>query len=445
MTTNRKKLLITAISVILVIPFLFCLGLDTDEPYTLGFIHNSYSSIINLSKFDIHPPLYYLILKFFVSLLNIVTKNIFITIIFARIISLIFAIITFIYLVKIIKLLSFKISNYISLIVFVLTPSVIGFVALIASLRMYTLAMMLISMEIFYLLKFSSSYKYKYPVIISILTAASLYTHYFAGLYSGLLIIFFALYKLINKEYKYVITYMIVGLASLALFIPWLPSLKYQLHLQATTVNGNTLKTAIPYVLIIGIISLVTYVILKKYTDDLLGVIFNILFFLILITLVIFLTVKINSPRYVAPILVPYFFISCMIALKNINNSKIPFAFLSIIFLLGYGQAVHHEIFKMNIQSIHFIKDFNKIKKQKSKNINVHEYGLDKYYWDKKYGGGGGNAIYLESIGKKIDDKNYISTYQVLGNGNVKLFKAVFPNVEHFTTVNPSIKKSNNK
>lgn len=444
--SKRTKIIIVALSILLALPFVLCLGLDTDEPYTIGLAHNSYLHIISLSKLDIHPPLYYLMLKAYIGLTNLISTNIFFTIIAIRLLSLLFTIITLVYLIKIVKEINIPINKYIAIIVFTFTPCVISFSELAMAIRMYSFVTMIYMMVLFYILKLYSTSELKYAFILVVIIPVTLYTHYFGGLFSGLTLIFFSIYKLSRKDYKYVLISAIIGLLSIITFIPWIPSLKHQLLLQsAASGSHNTMATIMPYIIIIGLVLVISFIFNAKYTNDISKIVFYTLFYLNAITLVIFVIQKINSPRYVQPILIPYLFIAIFISLNNIDKKKAFLVFISLFSLFGYVKSLHHFVVKFDIPSIRFVKQFEEIKRSPEKSINIHKYGLDKYYWDKKYGGGGGNAIYLESIGKKINDKDYINTYQILGNGNPKLFKAVFPNIEHFTDIQHSDQKNNKK
>ena len=437
---NKKTFYI--ISLLAIIPFIFCLGFNTDEPFTMGLIHHGYKSIISLSKLDVHPPLYYIVLKFFISITTFWTKNIFIYIIFARLLSLIFSLISFIFICRTLNNLKIK-NHYASatLYIFILGTQV-------TNIRMYSLSLMLICMEIFYLLKLYDKFKSSYIIFIFISMTLSLYTHYFSGMISGLLTISFMIYFLSNKLYKKSVGLLISGVSSLILFIPWIPSFVYQLNLQSKSANipnSSFLTLFIESVFPI-IIAIIIYIPIKKFANEKLKYFLISSNIIITIMFILLFILHITNNKYVFPILAPYTFIviSKMIS-EKINYKKAILTFILSFVIVGFVHQAGHQIKTLDIPSVSFIKQFNAIKKNHNRNINIQKYGLNKYFWDTKYGGGGGNAIYLESIGKKIDDQNYISTYQVLGNGNVKLFKAVFPNIEHFTTVNPSIKKSNNK
>ncbi|MCT6839085.1 MAG: hypothetical protein M3036_15685 [Bifidobacteriales bacterium] len=139
------------------------------------------------------------------------------------------------------------------------------------------------------------------------------------------------------------------------------------------------------------------------------------------------------------PIFVPFIVISTIV---SIQNKKKIFGMLSVAFiLLSFSYSTYKQFKTFDIPSISFYKKFESIKKDKNHNISIKKYSLNNYYWDYI----GGNSVYLNSINKTITDRNYIKTTGPIGNGNPKLFKAVFPNIEHFTTVNPSDQKNNKK
>ncbi|MCT6851380.1 MAG: glycosyltransferase family 39 protein [Staphylococcus epidermidis] len=430
---NKKTFYI--ISILSIIPFLFCLGFNTDEPFTMGLIHHGYKSIISLSRLDVHPPLYYIVLKLFLNLTTFGTKNIFIIIILSRLLSLVFSLISFVFILKTINILKIQ-NSYISPILYIL---IVGMQ--ITNIRMYPLCLMLISIQIFYLLKLYDSDSNLYIILIFISMTLSLYSHYFSGMISGLLTILFILIFLSNKSYKKAVGLFVSGILSLTSFIPWIPSFFYQLDLQSKSANIPRLSfSTLLTNSVLPIISiLILYFLVKNSSSKKLNAFLISSIVVIIIMIIILSILHINNDKYVFPILAPYTFIVISELISTeIHYKKTILTFIMFFILIGFGRQVKHEIMNIDIPSISFIKQFNAIKKDPSKNINIHKYGLNKYYWNKQYGGGGGNAIYLESIGKKIDDKNYISTYQVLGNGNVKLFKSVFPNIEHFNTLSPN-------
>lgn len=439
MNYNYKRTLPYFISFVISLPILICFGLGIDEPFTMGLINHSYTDIISLSKLDIHPPFYYIILKFFICATSFWTKNIFVHIFFARLLSFIFSIIAYLCILKLLKNLSIK-SQYISPIIFVLILS-----QQLTYIRMYSLCLMLICAQMLYLIKLYDDFNYKYPVILFILTTLSMYTHYFAGMIAGLLIIFFSITLMIEKAYNKSISLITSGLLSILAFIPWIPSLIHQLKLQPKNINTTPfnihaiLASIVPIILVF-----IMFLICKNKLNHKASLILGSSALVIAIVYISLLIINRSTTKYVFPILAPYIFVTTTVLLnKTFKFKKIIIAVIFITLFARFSHSLDKQIKTLDIPSISFMKQLNSIKENKNKDINIHSYGLDKYFWDKKYGGGGGNAIYLESIDKKINDKNYINTYQVLGNGNARLFNSIFPNIEHFTTNNPGLKQQN--
>lgn len=440
-----NKLLILLILVML-IPF-FSIGLGNDEPFTMGLINNNYSEIWNLTGLDIHPPFYYVLLKIFLSVFTFWTKNIFIKILFARILSFLFFVITFTYFIKILSILKFKINIYLEFLIALVMPTALNLIPDVTSIRMYSLSIMLFSMILFYLVQFYNNDSKSNLLLTYVLTTILLYTNYVAGFIAGFYLILNVIYYAINKDIKKSIEIIFIGLCSIFSFIPWMSSMLNQFAYKQNPGSNSLILKFIIEVIFTFIIFSIPYFLNKKFNK-----IENILFFyfpsIIIISLFFISIIRIKtgggmiSLRYLSPVIVPYSFISTNILIHYAKDNKKIYTKLMICVtviycLLGTSISIYRQISRYFIPQFSFIERFNTIKKSNSSNISISKNHLNKYFWDKD-DGGGGNAIYLLSINKKIDDKNYINTSVPIGNGNEKLFKAVFPNIEHYSTKKPN-------
>lgn len=439
MNINKKSLLIF-ISTLVILPFILCIGLQLDEPFTMGLINNNYGNIIHLTSLDVHPPLYYLILKLYLQITTFWTTNIFIKIMMARILSSIFSIFTYLFIKKSLELFEIKFNNYYLFLLFLIIPFNLGIDQQFAHIRMYALSAMLISIQIYYIFLFIQNKSCKNLLILSIITTLTLYTNYFSGLISILYVACLFIYTLLKKEWTHSIKIFILGIISILLYLPWINIIIHQFNSypHENISMGSLYKYCISFAFIFLIFS-INLILAKNKKNNLL----NLFSLFSLSTLVVLFFINILSHslsiRYLGPIFVPFIVISTIV---SIQNKKKIFGMLSVAFiLLSFSYSTYKQFKTFDIPSISFYKKFESIKKDKNHNISIKKYSLNNYYWDYI----GGNSVYLNSINKTITDRNYIKATGPIGNGNPKLFKAVFPNIEHFTTVNPSDQKNNKK
>lgn len=441
---HRNKILLLII-ILLSIPFILNIGLDLDEPFTMGLINHNYSDIINLTKLDIHPPLYYLVLKLFLQITTFWTSNIFIKIIFARILSFILGLLACIYLSNSLSLLGIKVNKYLGIFLYILLPLGLGKYNQLTNIRMYSLSILLVSMEIYYILKLNRDSKVKYKIILLISVCLTLYTDYFAALIAGIYMLLFTLTYIIKKDWKHTKDMFLIGCIDIILFIPWIPSLLNQLSMQFknsyvthSLLTANT-KFSIKLIVLSIIINVIFY---RKYRENsLLKIsIINLSITLCILTIYSQLTLPFPVPRYLSPIVQPiFFFVSYAIIYfyhRNIKGKLITLILLMFL-TINYSSSCYRVILHFDIPSISFMQKFKAISNSHNTNVNANASGIEEYRWNatgQGSGGGGGNSIYLLSIHKNISDKNYVSTYKIIGNGNEKLFKAVFPNIEHYST-----------
>lgn len=432
---NRNKLL-AILSIILVLPFIFDFGLLYDDPFSMGMINHSYHDIINLTTMDVHPPLYYFVLKTFLSLTTFWTSNIFIKIVFARLLSVLFSLITLLYIIKIMKKLNISFNKYLITLLFIVLPVVFGLDQQAAHIRMYSMCTTMTIIVIYYLISFIRTNNSMNLIIISILSALSLYTNYYFGLISGMYILSAVIYTTYKNKLQSSIKLIFSGIVSLALFIPWIPNLLTQIS--ASNSNSVQSFTTTSKITIVEYIILMTFILFSFILKS--GISKKILYLAYssyLISIIIFILNIIMYPvsvslRYTSTPLILLLILSITITKqanrKNITANNVVKILMLLFISLSFAKSLRNEIKQYNIPSISFINKFNKIKKSKDTEINSNKYSLNDFTWKNQ----AGNAIYLLSINKKISDKNYTNVYYSVGNGNVKLFHAIFPNIEHY-------------
>ena len=105
-----------------------------DESFTMALVGHNYGDIIRLDSMDVHPPFYYIALRFFLSITAFWTNSLFTKVIIARLFSYILAILTFLTLSKTVKNLGVPGANAIQWAGFFLAPSIMRYST---QIRMY--------------------------------------------------------------------------------------------------------------------------------------------------------------------------------------------------------------------------------------------------------------------------------------------------------------------
>lgn len=440
---HRNKILV-AITILMLIPFVFNIGLEWDEPFTMGLIRHSYGSIANLTAMDVHPPLYYWVLKAFLSITTFWTNSIFIKIIFARLLSLIFSLITLYYLIKILQILKLHCNNYVISFIFFMCPIVYGYEGIASSIRMYSLGAMFCTICLYYLLLFKNDDKLKYLVFICLTVTLALFTQYLIGMIAGLYILSILIILLFNKKYSSFFKLFITGVVSLILYIPWIPEVIAQFSAQSIgkhidILAHSNIKYVILHYFLIIIMSLIIifYKRISLNSEARMIILINIL----LALLILLVNVKFNpyslSDRYTSTLLIMNYIVVCSIFLHHLRFNIIKALCVILVIALIYIDVKVDISVQFNNEikpSIAFYNEYGHIKKDNNSSINAKDYELYKYSWDVM----GGNSVYLQAINKKIYydklGKNSISIYHAVGNGNVKLFKNLFPNIKGYST-----------
>ncbi|TMT01293.1 hypothetical protein FD688_01740 [Apilactobacillus kunkeei] len=333
-----------------------------------------------------------------------------------------------------------------SLLIFLIVPLELGLSQEATNIRMYSLTIMLFSIQMYYTIKYIDSLKKKHLLLVFIVVSASLYTQYVSGFISGIYLLLCSANLFRERKIKSALSIIILGTTSLISFIPWLPYFLKQMSYQQNPGSISLMFKFIIEVMTITLIFIFPYISCKNILGNKYKYVFSIPLSIILLTIFISIARFVISGgmisiRYLSPILVPYTFISIILFIYSDKKRNNILSFIIILFIsICMGISLFRQLDRYFIPQFSFISKFDKIKRINKSEINVKKEHLNTYYWDQG-AGGGGNAIYLLSINKKISDNNYMNTYTTLGNGNPKLFKAIFPNIKHFTDINTNKQK----
>ena len=184
-----------------------------DEAFSLKMMEVPMGQMIEYLKTDVHPPLYYILLKLMTSIFG---NNIFV----AHITSLVPTIITAGILIRFTRKYISKEWIMPICIAFFAIPQNLGYAL---EIRMYSLALLMVTcygIQMFFCLKVPEEKKYFiYAAIFGVLAA---YTHYFAGVFVGICTLIYLGYFLLtkNKAWKYIILHIII---MFLVYLPWLP------------------------------------------------------------------------------------------------------------------------------------------------------------------------------------------------------------------------------
>lgn len=188
--------------------------------------------MIQLDALDVHPPLYYILLKSFFNLTFINHCSPLIQIIAARIFSISIFLFTLLILNKLLSIiLNHKIS-YKLMLLSVLFPMTLYYAT---NIRMYILATFFVTCELFFIYQFNLNNKFSSILLVTIFAACAAWTHYFAAIIAGLLLFYNFIDSILNRKIKQALLYLSSGIAFFISFLPWAMISMHQLK----SVNGS--------------------------------------------------------------------------------------------------------------------------------------------------------------------------------------------------------------
>ena len=193
-----------------------------DEFFTLSLIKYSITNAITITSYDVHPPLYYIILKIVTKILTLLNIN-FNTIFVMKMMSVIpYILILIISLTKIKKEYGWLTAGLMSFTVVAMPEFFYKYLFI----RMYSWALFFILISFVYLKDVITKSDMKSWIIFTALTICCAYTHYFAALSSVIIYLILFVYILLNKNIdydrfselkKWVISVIVIFIS----YIPW--------------------------------------------------------------------------------------------------------------------------------------------------------------------------------------------------------------------------------
>lgn len=212
LTIKKIHILIIILGIIFVGLGIFHTNIWFDEAYSVGMAKHDFIEIWNIGGHDVHPVLYYWILR----IINIITGG---SIIAYRVFSwLPIALLGILGFTHIRKDYGEKTGVIFSFLSYFLPQ-----MAIYASeVRMYSWAILFVTILAIYAMRLSKKQSIKNWVIFFIASICSIYIHYYGLMAAGLINICLLIYLIIKKRKKGIVTIVTLGIVQLIAYIPWL-------------------------------------------------------------------------------------------------------------------------------------------------------------------------------------------------------------------------------
>ncbi|MCL0330237.1 hypothetical protein [Apilactobacillus xinyiensis] len=447
MNSKSKVHFYLGIFIFIEILFFMHVSLWKDESFTMSLVHNDYLNIINIDSMDVHPPLYYLILKAFLNITTFWSDSFFVKVIFARLFSLITTAMSLLILNKTMRKMDVCFNQSTLMILFLLMPNILLYAT---QIRMYSLATLFIVLEFDQLIRYYKSQK-SGNLILSILFAAfAAYTHYFAAVSAGFLLVLYCFKFIMIKNFVTAKTIAKSILVFLGLFIPWLFVAISQVKrvnddywIKSSGWNGllksffgiyNCIYVALWSSIILWIcLAIIVFCSMRNLNRYFKNSILTI-FCVYSLTfgfgmLVSYLTRPIFVSRYIYPVyfILIYLTVVCLMKLCSngfFNNNLIPkLLFVGVVFLIlsvNHTVTIFNQINRYVIPSISFVKEAKEMQQNKNQTIKLSSRFSTDHLTER--------IVYLQYINKNVTN-NDIRVGRLFGNNNQKLFKKIFYNV----------------
>lgn len=319
---HSKIINIALVVLIGIVPLLaaFNSNLWFDEAYSVGLANQPWGNLFVSAINDVHPVLYYVLLKLYSLICGT-------SVIALRIFSIIPIVILAIFTAtKLKKQFGEKISFYF-LIVLLLLPVTMHYGS---QIRMYSWAMLFVTLTAFYAYKAFKYNEKKHWIIFVIFSILSAYTHHFALFTIGVINLVLLFY-VIRKKKELLKRWFIYGVLQIVLFIPgliifimqstrvasgfWI-SVNFpdifgqiiQFFFQDSITSDNSILKAIPSIFALFIVIYMILRVHKLYIEDKekirpATITLSVCGIVVLVTLLVSLVRAVFIPRYMLPML----------------------------------------------------------------------------------------------------------------------------------------------
>lgn len=187
-----------------------------DEAFSLSMIQQSFIDIIKNTAIDVHPPLYYILLKFISELLKFCTGN---NIIWAsKLISMIPIGILIIVSYKEIAKIFGKKTAFLFNILILGMPQIMKYAV---EIRMYSLGLLFVTLFYISYIKWEKENENKELYKMITFAVLSAYTHYFAGVSIAVIFLLLLIEIAIKKDYKKLKKIVFSITIIFLVYLPW--------------------------------------------------------------------------------------------------------------------------------------------------------------------------------------------------------------------------------
>lgn len=188
-----------------------------DEAFSLSMIDQSFIDIIKNTVIDVHPPLYYIILKSIVDILKLfeISNTIWV----AKLVSMIpIGILMIVSYIEIAKLFGKK-AVFLFNILILGMPQILQYSV---EIRMYSLGLLFVTLFYISYIKWDKDNRNKELYKMIIFAVLSFYTHYFAGVSVACIYFFIIIESIIKKDYTKLKKVSLSIAIILLLYLPWI-------------------------------------------------------------------------------------------------------------------------------------------------------------------------------------------------------------------------------
>lgn len=346
---NNLSYIIFTILFLFSISLIFNNNVWFDEAYTLSLIQHNYSEVIEILKSDMHPPLYFISLKFFCEIFgySIPITKAFSVLGYIATLSLGLTVIK--------KHFGRKTST-----VYMLTVGAIP-MSLYFSVqqRSYEWCIFFVTLCFIEALLFIKSCKYRHCIIFVIAALFAAYNHIYALLAVGIIFAFLNIY-IFTKSKKLIKTIILSDISIIIGYFPWIFPLLYQTE----SASGSFwLKSVEPLSIIVFISGVViSAVILTKKGNRKLPIIFAI-FSILSIQIIGLIVTAFIRPLYIARYSVVVSGIFALLIAFGTKNIKVKFkkALCILLCVLNIICVIATGMFEYNSSMNKFFERFDKI------------------------------------------------------------------------------------
>lgn len=421
-----------------------------DESFTMAMVGHNYGDILRLDSMDVHPPLYYIALRFFLSITAFWTNSLFTKVVIARLFSYILAILTFLTLSKTVKNLGVPGANAIQWAGFFLAPSIMRYST---QIRMYALAALLLALVLNQLQHYDNSQKIGHIFLAVIFASLASYTHYFAAVAAGwMLFLYFVKFQFNKYDGNAILRGIVVFLV---MFIPWgvvafaqvqqvsssywIPPVNVEniinnfvnLFADVFTDNGGQYY-AIALMIVLIYPTIWSYLNMSKKFKSTLTIVLLVFILTTLTGIVISVAVRpIYIARYAYPAyaLVIFFMMTIVSQMMKKPLSRLSNYFvtsvlavgLTIIIGVNVGFLGSNQFNNYIMPSYNLSDSVEQYKENPNNVIHLNPNQSPNSIVEK--------TVYIKSINKRVYIKNF-NVARILGKDNQKLFYGLFDNVD---------------